>query len=226
MKKTKKTMFTAALLSAAVTMQTQLLNPSESESEAVAPVYGPPIVSTTTTAEPSPSPVPLYGPPWVFYDKGDINMDGKTNIADLIRLKSEATGDMRTNWIELSDINGDGNLSKNDILMMERYLFGESKVIDETLPYTPSSDEPEDVPSPEPTVIQTVYGPSPAHHDNENTDPSPTPSKDPVITPPVTEPTFEPIYQTKYGCPPTLDPEVPEFQVVYGPPSFFENEDK
>ena len=59
MKKTKKTIMTAALLSAAVTVQSQLAAPSAgNESEAAV----------------------LYGPPWVFHAKGDLNMDNKINI--------------------------------------------------------------------------------------------------------------------------------------------------
>ena len=190
MKKTKKTIMTAALLSAAVTVQSQLAAPSAgNESEAAV----------------------LYGPPWVFHAKGDLNMDNKINIVDLILLKSNGTGDNETTyWQELGDFDADETISKTDIKIMQRSLFG--------LPANDDMWPPDDI------VPQPEYG-------------------IPEVSP-------EPSYQTKYGAPPvfitddepavtepagpeitTPESEEPEYepepvQLVYGPPSYFMNEDK
>ncbi|MBP0961490.1 MAG: dockerin type I repeat-containing protein, partial [Oscillospiraceae bacterium] len=160
MKKSKRTIMTAALLSAAVTMQSQIKAPSTgNESEAAV----------------------LYGPPWVFYAKGDVNMDNKTNIVDLILLKSNGTGQKETSyWEELADLDGDAKISRTDIRMMERFLFGAASNVNEQLP-----NEDEDiVPQPEygtPVIepsYQTKYGCPPSL------------VTEPAVTEPETDPTF------------------------------------
>lgn len=248
MKKTKKTIMTAALLSAAVTVQSQLAAPSAgNESEAAA----------------------LYGPPWVFHDKGDLNMDNKINIVDLILLKSNGTGDNETRyWRELGDFDADETISKTDIKIMQRSLFG--------LPANDDSWPPDDIVpqpeygipevSPEPSY-QTKYGAPPVFIDDDEpavTEPETDPSfwdtgmqpkygippidpgfvpvnkpvttseakvTQPVYGPPFAEPSEEPAYTEEKPAVTTTESEEPEFepepvQLVYGPPSYFMDEDK
>ena len=192
MKKTKKTIMTAALLSAAVTVQSQLAAPSAgNESEAAV----------------------LYGPPWVFHAKGDLNMDDKINIVDLILLKSNGTGDSETTyWQELGDFDADEAISKTDIKIMQRSLFG--------LP------ENDDVWPPDDIVPQPEYGipevsPDPSYQTKYGCPPTLVTEIEPAVTEPETDPTFwDTGMQPKYGIPPII----PSFVPVTKPVTTFEEE--
>ncbi len=241
MKKTKKTIMTAALLSAAVTVQSQLAAPSAgNESEAAV----------------------LYGPPWVFHAKGDLNMDNKINIVDLILLKSNGTGDNETTyWQELGDFDADETISKTDIKIMQRSLFG--------LPANDDMWPPDDI-VPQPEYGIPEVSPEPSYQTKYGAPPVFITDDEPAVTEPETDPTFwDTGMQPKYGIPPidpsfvpldkpvttfeeevipqpaygapvaepseepayTEEPSEPEYgeepiQLVYGPPSYFMDEDK
>ena len=156
MKKTNKTMLTAAILSAACAVATRIQPESyvDEVSAVMAPVYGPPPSYTTTESEPeetsavTTTPVetmpeettyreaesvvrPLYGPPSAIYGFGNVNMDGKVDIADLIEMKDLAIQEQEGKNISFSkkniaDLNMDYILDKTDIAMMEQYLYGRS----------------------------------------------------------------------------------------------------
>lgn len=142
MKKTKKTMLTSALLSAAVAMQTDsLINAKKADTSA--PVYGP--------------------PPAIF---GDINQDNSYNIVDFILLKSQLTEkDENGTAPSLADLNRDGIISSDDLRIFQRYLFGKIPDFQEVYPED-RDDNPESENKDEPAftsvpsdIPQTKYGP-------------------------------------------------------------------
>lgn len=59
-------------------------------------------------------------------EKGDINGDGKTNIADALMLSRADAGLVTLAWFEekVSDVNGDGKVNIADALMISRYDAG------------------------------------------------------------------------------------------------------
>ena len=270
MKKTKRTIMTAALLSTAVMLQNGL-NATSGQTEADAvdsrdtfisdpdmvaqPKYGvyeaidrKPKVTTeavTSLVEVIDPDVldkmyeeVLYGPPSAFVGKGNlvsINRDKTLNIADYIALKSailEKWDDLST--LDIGDLDDDRELTSNDVRIFERYLFGISPSITEPNYQTkygapPVTDDPLD--EPVTTTLEEII-PQPAYGA-----PVVEPSEEPV---PVTT-LDEMVPQPEYGIPyiedepaqsavttvkeePEYDPE--PIQVVYGPPSFFMDEDK
>ena len=146
MKKTKSTLMTAAILTAAA-MGSHNVN---AVGVAMAPVYGPPPAYTTVTEEeeypPFPTtqpaygppvayttvteeeeyPQPAYGPPSAFYDKGDINMDNIINIADYNKMLSAVQGEELYSAEELADIDNDGSVDEDDVDAMRKYLTGQT----------------------------------------------------------------------------------------------------
>ena len=126
MKKTKSTLMTAAILTAAA-MGSHNVN---AVGVAMAPVYGPPPAYTTVTEEeeypPFPTTQPVYGPPSAFYDKGDINMDNKINIADYNKMLSAVQGEELYSAEELADIDNDGSVDEDDVDAMRKYLTGQT----------------------------------------------------------------------------------------------------
>lgn len=208
MKKTKKTMFTAALLSSAVALQSNIPSSTQASDDIylTSVMYGPP---PTSSPEPSavPTVVPMYGPPSV---KGDLDGDGDADITDYILLKSRI-GDSEALNLTARDywtmnVNWDDQLSAEDIKTFERYLFG--KIPDMDRPYPEDYDDnPEYIPD-NPAVIpteypQTKYGPYPADPDDDPSQP--------------------PVYASVYGPPPVLNTEIPE--PVYGAPVAAEEEE-
>lgn len=235
MKKTRKTMITSALLSAAVALQSEsLISSGASE---YAGVYGPP-----------PAPQFMFG---------DMNDDSKTNIVDFILLKAQLNDNTFTGTQpDYSDINQDGMLTPDDIRTFQRYLFGKIPDIQNVYP-DDRDDNPESVvttPSQDPAVTTTfeenimkpVYGPPSVMEtlNSEKTEPIVSTIPEEPITQPVygtypvpetTEPIVfttpkEQVIQSKYGPFPATEPvedEEPttwdtEIQCVYGPPSYFE----
>ena len=66
---------------------------------------------------------------------GDINSDGKVNVADFCLLKSVINGDTSDSGISgRSDINSDGKTDSADILLLTEYLQG----ISDKLPDKPA----------------------------------------------------------------------------------------
>ena len=157
MKKTNRTMLTAAILSAACAVATRIQPESyvDEVSAVMAPVYGPPPSYTTTESEPEEtsavtttpvetmpeetttyepvvsSAMPLYGPPSARHGFGNVNMDNKVDIADLIEMKDMAIKEQEGKNIDavkknIADLNEDFELDKTDIAMMEQYLYGRS----------------------------------------------------------------------------------------------------
>ena len=201
MKKTNKTMLTAAILSAACAVATRIQPESyvDQVSAVMAPVYGPPPSYTTTESETEEtsavtttpvetmpeetttygpvvsSAMPLYGPPSALHGFGNVNMDNKVDIADLIEMKDMAIKEQEGKNIDaikknIADLNEDFELDKTDIAMMEQYLHGlasspeKADVPDgyfvSTSPTEEVTTEPEiTFPEPEPSPGATLYGP-------------------------------------------------------------------
>lgn len=119
MKKTKKTMLTSAILSAALAAQGEniLASPVKVNSSA-APVYGPPPAA------------------------GDLNYDGRVDIADYVILKSKIS---ENGYSYNGDVNNDGELDARDAEQFKSFMFGLTESVDEII----NNDN----------NIQTKYGP-------------------------------------------------------------------
>jgi len=167
MKKTRKTMFTAALLSAACALSTGL-KANESLKADGASDQGNDETAfsadrlSAAVAE-TPSPQAMYAPPQA---KGDMDHNYDLNIADLIIMKDSTidfqSGNVNESVVWSGDLNGDYGLDGYDILMMQRYLMGDTENPGEPLP--PGSHLPV---YKEPESIATVYGPYPAYWDKK-----------------------------------------------------------
>ena len=116
------------------------------------------------------TPVVLYGPPWVFYPTGDVNMDNVTDARDLSLIKQLALNPARnTGYMErnIADVNHDGEVDKEDVRIFMEETLGIPKDEEEpvtTTTVTTSPDEnPDIVSSLESTTRATdvivLYGP-------------------------------------------------------------------
>ena len=107
-------------------------------------LYGPPPVdftddfgeeetTFTSTVETDPftpydtDPVALYGPPSVFYESGDINMDRKLDARDLSNLKRILLSGQEYWDRGMVDVNGDDIFDVEDIKAFRRKLTGKTK---------------------------------------------------------------------------------------------------
>ena len=140
MKKTRNTLLTSALLSAAVAMQSKS------------------VVQSMTQIE-----TPVYGPPPAGI--GDINEDGNINIVDFL-LEKKMVLEAENTGIYFADINKDGVLTAEDIMIFRKYLFGQVQDLEN---YADGNNNPdvsvtsmtEQIPQPEygtMPVTQPVYG--------------------------------------------------------------------
>ncbi|MDO5558537.1 MAG: dockerin type I domain-containing protein [Oscillospiraceae bacterium] len=187
MKKTKRTLITAAVLTTAA-LNPKLSSQADDNAEAMAPVYG---------------------PPSYFYEKGDVNMDGKVNILDCCLMRSAALGQKGYTEDSLTDINTDGIIDSRDVLAIQNFMLAKSQSVqyreDETT-------QPEyGVVTATETTTQPVYGTMPATET--------TTQAVPVYgTMPATEmseetTTTQPVYES---FPVTEEPIVTSPQPVYG----------
>lgn len=135
-------------------------------------VYGPTSTSTVTTSEQedivelttTSLPQPVYGPAPVYM--GDANMDGVVDIFDTIALRKAILFDEYSNNINryFSDLNKDGDITVGDLVILNRYLLGTIKDLDNypakkvdddivvTTTYDPRTD-----------IVAPVYGPAPVY---------------------------------------------------------------
>ena len=109
MKKTLQSLMTAAMFTAAATSS---LSASAAEQSFMQKTAGPEAV--------------LYGPPWVFAEKGDMNYDSVLDARDLSWLKQIVLEerDPQQSDTFLGDVNGDGTIDKEDIKGLIRKLTG------------------------------------------------------------------------------------------------------
>ncbi len=138
MKKTKRTILTAAILTAASATSSPLQLGAEMnglEPKSMTLVYGPPSYFENLDGEPD-GMYDVYGPPSYFNDTngklGDVNGDGVKNIADyclMLGLNNNNNTEGDPSFSDdvknlLADINEDSFVDKYDFLSMRRYLFG------------------------------------------------------------------------------------------------------
>ena len=142
MKKTAQTLLTAAIFATALgsSAQSRMQQPVRALDDPIAEietgmavVYGPPSMftteppeDTTTAAAETVYTVPLYGPPWAFYPKGDITTDNITDARDLTLIKRAAIeGRSAVGYFEYdgADVNDDGVVDREDVrIFMEESL--------------------------------------------------------------------------------------------------------
>lgn len=154
----------------------------------VEPVYGPPWAFTTqtqtsvettattaasTTYDPSAEiEQPVYGPPAL----GDINWDGRVDAFDLIAARQAYISGTKVIYQEYAaDVNGDGQFTVADIVMLSQYLLGQIDNFENTPAETQTTAQTTDqslntVTAPVTSVIdpyiEPVYGP-PWWYENE-----------------------------------------------------------
>ena len=143
MKKTAQTLLTAAIFATALgsSAQSQMQQPAEALGDPIkevetnlVDVYGPPSMFTTvlpedtTTAATEPVyTVPLYGPPWAFYPKGDITTDNITDARDLTLIKRAVIeGRNAVGYFEYdgADVNHDGVVDREDVRIFREEVLG------------------------------------------------------------------------------------------------------
>lgn len=136
-------------------------------------VYGPTSTSTVTTSEQEDIveltttmlPQPAYGPAPTI--KGDVNGDYTVDIFDSIAMRKAILFDEYADTVNLhfSDLNKDGRISVGDLVILNKYLLGKIKDLDNypaqkvdddevvvTTAYNPRTD-----------IVAPVYGPAPVY---------------------------------------------------------------
>ena len=125
MKKTIQTLATAAMFAAAAVSS---LSVSAQESELM-----------EKAAQPM---APLYGPPWVFAEKGDMNYDHSFDARDLTLLKQVILEERSPQQSDefLGDVNLDGAIDKDDVKELIRQLTGKPEDEEEQTQTTNTTD--------------------------------------------------------------------------------------
>lgn len=170
------------------------------------PLYGPMPAYTTTTTTTEPLVQPVYGPPQIFYQKGDINGDQVVDSLDMVVFRKYLLDEETPEWLRHTmDINQDGDFNVGDLVALQNYLLGRNKdffYVNPQPTYGPmlDYDEGQDTEQLSATTNTTM----PANGKNNKTRTTTTTSE-PVIEVPVT----------------SLDPEDMPVQLMYGPPEYF-----
>ncbi|MBO5163665.1 MAG: dockerin type I repeat-containing protein [Ruminococcus sp.] len=131
MKKTKKTVMTAALFAAAMNLV---------PSGAVEAVVSNDDMGTVFAAdEPDSESVVgevendfqgVYGPPWMMLPesqwRGDVYEDGVIDAYDMVELRKKLLNGTESDWdAKRADVNGDGEVGISDMVMLQKYLMGQ-----------------------------------------------------------------------------------------------------
>ena len=106
-------------------------------------LYGPPwmltstVPTSTTEAVTTTMPVVLYGPPLYYRLLGDVNLDQQIDSFDAIALRRMLVTRKAQNFASSSygDINRDGKVNIADLLLLQRYLLGDLKTLNEKEKY-------------------------------------------------------------------------------------------
>lgn len=120
MKKTKHTMLTAAILTAAasaITASARTVNASDSVEA--------PQMSTIIKEEPELFSA-VYGPPPAVYRDGDVNGDGKVDVRDLTAVLAYRHNSETELVSTDPDINNDGQIDELDVLSLLNFLEGKT----------------------------------------------------------------------------------------------------
>ena len=154
MKKTVKTLMTAALFAASAAAAMSAYDPAAEE---IQDVYGPapdyPSIEETndiktdeppmTTTETDVFDQPVYGPPWVPQTEsttttvstdekewlGDLNLDGSIDVYDMVAMRNYLINGEDSisadDWKKLrADVNKDDEVGMADLIMLQKYLLG------------------------------------------------------------------------------------------------------
>lgn len=136
-------------------------------------VYGPTSTSTVTTSEQEDIveltttmlPQPAYGPAPTI--KGDVNGDYTVDIFDSIAMRKAILFDEYADTVNLhfSDLNKDGRISVGDLVILNKYLLGKIKDLD-NYPAQKADDDEIVVTTtynPRTDIVAPVYGPAPVY---------------------------------------------------------------
>ena len=157
------------------------------------------IISDTT----APIPAPVYGPPPIFYENGDINGDQVIDSLDMVVFRKYLLNEDTPEWLKQEmDVNLDGEFNIGDLVTLQNFILGRSHEL--TLPQ-PAYGPPLDFEGASENVTTTS---------TRKTKPLTTPNKNKTTTTTATTSVFdEPIH--------TLDPSDMPIQLMYGPPEYF-----
>ena len=136
-------------------------------------VYGPTSTSTVTTSEQEDIveltttmlPQPAYGPAPTI--KGDVNGDYTVDIFDSIAMRKAILFDEYADTVNLhfSDLNKDGKISVGDLVILNKYLLGKIKDLDN---YPAQKEDDDEIVvtttyDPRTDIVAPVYGPAPVY---------------------------------------------------------------
>ena len=180
--------------------------PTTSTTTETVPLYGPMPAYTTTTTTTEPLVQPVYGPPQIFYQKGDINGDQVVDSLDMVVFRKYLLDEETPEWLRHTmDINQDGDFNVGDLVALQNYLLGRTPdffYVNPQPTYGPMLDYDEGQDTEQ--LSETTNTTMPANGKNNKTRTTTTTSE-PVIEVPVT----------------SLDPEDMPVQLMYGPPEYF-----
>jgi len=208
-----------------VTTETLMTQPVLTTTE-IQTTYGPPVwmwnetITTTTTITTSidtMTTVPLYGPPQIFYQKGDINGDQVVDSLDMVVFRKHLLDEETPEWLRyVMDINQDGDFNVGDLVALQNYLLGRTPDFLYVNPQ-PTYGPPDDFPQPD-------YGPMPDYNEGQDTEQlsattnTTMPANGKNNKTKTTTTTSEPVIEVPVT---SLDPEDMPVQLMYGPPEYF-----
>ena len=121
MKKTLKTIMTAAAFAAAMG--------ASAASDVNVAGKAPTIPASEVEFDPSAEKTSvLYGPPEVLFERGDLITDGEINVFDLIVMKRGLIDESSLSMVQsrLVDVNQDGKFSIADVVALSNYINGKN----------------------------------------------------------------------------------------------------
>lgn len=191
--------------------------PTTSTTTETVPLYGPMPAYTTTTTTTEPLVQPVYGPPQIFYQKGDINGDQVVDSLDMVVFRKHLLDEETPEWLRHTmDINQDGDFNVGDLVALQNYLLGRRPDFFYVNPQ-PTYGPPEDFPQPD-------YGPLPDYDEGQDTEQlsattnTTMPANGKNNKTRTTTTTSEPVIEVPVT---SLDPEDMPVQLMYGPPEYF-----
>ncbi len=101
----------------------------------------------------------INGPKPVTITAGDINSDGKINIADLCLMKSGIIDGFASNAASMAaDVNSDGTVNAQDLVNLQRYLTGQITEFEKSeTPSNPGNDDNQNTPSVTPSEFMKNF---------------------------------------------------------------------
>ena len=158
------------------------------------------IINVTNTTMPA----PVYGPPQIFYQPGDINGDQIIDVFDMILFRKHLLNEDTPEWMKhVLDVNRDGEFAVSDLVALQNFILGRDKDLNYGYP-------------------QPTYGPEPDYNDSQETEElsnrTETTSPEDEDKNQTTTTTAIPDIEEPIT---TLDPSKMPVQVMYGPTEYF-----